>query len=180
MIPRGRDGLHERVSMPASCGREGVQSELTCPVDWAYMMSSSGLSRKATASRRRWAWAKSSFSVLGVEGVGVSDDALGCLNGSRNGSAVTYRPFPNRNLAADLASLSLRLPSEPSPVRYGSLPRAWRSRICGVNSLLAMEDDGPGGAVPPGVPGMSGLLVWCLRDCVEMGCRSERVGQMPR
>jgi hypothetical protein len=37
---------------------------LTSPVDWAYIMSSSGLSRKAMAFWRLSALAKSSFSTL--------------------------------------------------------------------------------------------------------------------
>ena len=69
-------------------------------------------------------------------------------------------------------------------VRYGSLPRAWRSRICDVN---AGEDEAPpagafwpGGrpasafspadtADPPGVPGMAAVLgcFGLLRGCDE-------------
>lgn len=124
-------------------------------------MSSSGLSRKAAACWRRSVCAKSSLSALAfvvlVRRAPVFFD-----------SGTTHRPFPNRNLLEGLDSPSLALASELSPVRYGFLPRAWRSRICGVNWwLLAAADDAAADwwpwVLPASDPNCVDLLNWV--DC---------------
>lgn len=86
----------------------------------------------------------------------------------------TYRPLPSRSLDPVRESRSLRLPpSEPSPEWYGSLPRAWRSRICGVKwSSMADDEAAVEDWWPWGLPASAGKEVYLFDgvDNPDGGC----------